>query len=105
MIAFKRILVPHDFSDTSHAAVNYGIALARAFGARLHFLYVSDRAQLQLETEFPLGLDGAVQDAVRERRSSRRASRPSSSPSLQSVPDRPRARSSDTRQTTISTSS
>jgi len=39
MIAFKRILVPHDFSDTSHAAVNYGIALARAFGARLHFLY------------------------------------------------------------------
>jgi nucleotide-binding universal stress UspA family protein len=67
MIAFKRILVPHDFSDTSHAAVNYGIALARAFGARLHFLYVSDRAQVQLETEFPLGLDGAVQDAVRER--------------------------------------
>jgi nucleotide-binding universal stress UspA family protein len=67
MIALKRILVPHDFSDTSHAAVNYGTALARAFGARLYFLHVGDRAQLELETEFPLGLDGAVQDAVRER--------------------------------------
>jgi len=67
MIALKRILVPHDFSETSHAAVNYGIALARAFGARLYFLHVGDRAQLELETEFPLGLEGAVQDAVRER--------------------------------------
>ncbi len=67
MIALKRILVPCDFSDTSAAAVRYGIALARNFGARLHFLHVGDRAQSQFESEFPIGLEDAVEDAVRER--------------------------------------
>jgi nucleotide-binding universal stress UspA family protein len=67
MIALKRLLVPHDFSDTSDAAATYGVALARKFGAALYFLHVGDRAQTELETEFPLGLEGAVQDAVRER--------------------------------------
>jgi nucleotide-binding universal stress UspA family protein len=67
MIALKRILVPCDFSDTSAAAVRYGIALARNFGARLHFLHVGDRAQSQFESEFPIGLENAVEDAVRER--------------------------------------
>lgn len=67
MIALHRILIPHDFSETSDAAVKYGIALARNFGARLHLLHVGDDARLALETEFPLGLEGAVQDAVRER--------------------------------------
>jgi nucleotide-binding universal stress UspA family protein len=67
MISLKRILVPCDFSDTSAAAVRYGIALARNFGARLHFLHVGDRAQSQFESEFPIGLENAVEDAVRER--------------------------------------
>jgi nucleotide-binding universal stress UspA family protein len=67
MIALKRILVPHDFSETSDAAVTYGIALARNFHAQLYFLNVSDQAQSDMETEFPLGLDSAVQDAARER--------------------------------------
>jgi nucleotide-binding universal stress UspA family protein len=67
MIALKRILVPCDFSDTSAAAVRYGIALARNFGARVHFLHVGDRAQSQFESEFPIGLENAVEDAVRER--------------------------------------
>jgi nucleotide-binding universal stress UspA family protein len=67
MIALKRILVPYDFSETSAAAVRYGTALARNFGARLYFLHVGDRAQTQFETEFPIGLEGAVEDAVRER--------------------------------------
>ena len=67
MIALKRILVPHDFSETSDAAVKYATALARKFGAELYFLHVGDRALADLETEFPLGLEGAVQDAVRER--------------------------------------
>jgi len=67
MFAFKRILVPCDFSDTSAAAVRYGIALARNFGARVHFLHVGDRAQSQFESEFPIGLESAVEDAVRER--------------------------------------
>jgi nucleotide-binding universal stress UspA family protein len=67
MIALKRILVPHDFSETSEAAVQYGIALARTFGAQLYFLHVGEKAQSDFETEFPLGLEGAIEDAVRER--------------------------------------
>ncbi len=67
MIVLKRILVPCDFSDTSEAAVRYAITLARTFGARLYFLHVGDRAQSQFESEFPIGLENAVEDAVRER--------------------------------------
>jgi nucleotide-binding universal stress UspA family protein len=67
MIALKKILVPHDFSDTSEAAVRYAIALAHSFGAQLHLLHVSDKARFEMATEFPLGLDGTLEDAVRER--------------------------------------
>jgi len=67
MIAVKRILVPYDFSETSAAAVKYATWLARNFGGRLYFLHVGDRAQTDFETEFPIGLEGAVEDAVRER--------------------------------------
>jgi nucleotide-binding universal stress UspA family protein len=67
MIALKRILVPHDFSDTSEAAVRYALALAQNFGAKLHLLHVSDKARFEMATEFPLGLDGTLEDAVRER--------------------------------------
>jgi nucleotide-binding universal stress UspA family protein len=51
MIALKRILVATDFSDTSEAAVKYGVALARAFGARLHVLHVAGRQDLQVMVE------------------------------------------------------
>jgi nucleotide-binding universal stress UspA family protein len=67
MIAFKRILVPSDFSDTSAAAVRYAVALARNFDARLYFLHVGDRAQSQFESEFPIGVDNTVEHAFRER--------------------------------------
>ena len=67
MITLKKILVPHDFSDTSYGAVRYAIALAHNFGAQLHLLHVSDRARFEMATEFPLGLDGTLEDAVRER--------------------------------------
>src|SRR5262245_23659263 len=67
MIALKKILVPHDFSDTSDAAVRYAIALAHNFGAQLYLLHVSDKARFEMATEFPLGLDGTLEDAVRER--------------------------------------
>jgi nucleotide-binding universal stress UspA family protein len=40
MIRLKTILVPVDFSDCSDAAVKYGYALADAFGATVHLLYV-----------------------------------------------------------------
>ena len=67
MIALKKILVPHDFSDTSEAAVRYALALAQKFGAKVHLLHVSDKARFEMATEFPLGLDGTLEDAVRER--------------------------------------
>jgi nucleotide-binding universal stress UspA family protein len=67
MIALKKILVPHDFSDTSMAAVRYAEALAHNFGAQIHLLHVSDKARFEMVTEFPLGLDGTVDDAARER--------------------------------------
>jgi universal stress protein A len=67
MIALRKILVPHDFSETSEAAVRYAIALAHNFGAQLHLLHVGDKARFEMATEFPLGLDGTLEDAVRER--------------------------------------
>ena len=67
MIALKRILVPHDFSDTSAVAVRYAVELARNFGARLYFLHVGDNAVDEFEAEFPIGLEDALIDGVRER--------------------------------------
>ena len=67
MIQLNHILVPHDFSETSAAAVSYAIALARRFNARLTFLHVGNSAQEAFESEFPIGLEEAREDAVRER--------------------------------------
>lgn len=40
MIGLKRVLVPTDFSQTSSAALQYGVELAATFGASLHVLHV-----------------------------------------------------------------
>jgi len=40
MIALKSVLVPTDFSDASEAALLYGKAFVRAFGASMHVLHV-----------------------------------------------------------------
>jgi nucleotide-binding universal stress UspA family protein len=47
-IAAKRILVPHDFSATSEAARRYAMALAKALGAALDVLHVSDKTDRSL---------------------------------------------------------
>jgi nucleotide-binding universal stress UspA family protein len=67
MISWRRILVPVDFSDTSRAAVHEAVELARTFKSTLILIHVGDRAASELETEFPLGLEGSLQDAERER--------------------------------------
>jgi nucleotide-binding universal stress UspA family protein len=59
--------VPHDFSDTSAVAVQYAVELARNFGARLYVLHVGDHAVNEFEEEFPIGLEDALADRVRER--------------------------------------
>lgn len=67
MLAWRRILVPTDFSETSEVAVREGVALARTFGANLILLYVGDGPASEASTEFPLGIDADLQDAERER--------------------------------------
>jgi nucleotide-binding universal stress UspA family protein len=39
---FRHILVPTDFSETSDAALDYGLELAARFNAQLHLLHVID---------------------------------------------------------------
>jgi nucleotide-binding universal stress UspA family protein len=67
MIALKRILVPHDFSETSAASVSFAVALAKSFGAKLDFLYVGDRDQVGLESGEPIDVDAGVAEPVRGR--------------------------------------
>ena len=66
MIALKRVLVPHDFSETSAAAVTYAVGMARSFGADVAFLYVADRPQADLEGETAVDADGQVTGGVRD---------------------------------------
>ncbi len=66
MIALNRILVPHDFSETSSAAVTYAVALAKNFGAQVAFLHVGDRTDVELEGERSVGPDGQVTEAARQ---------------------------------------
>jgi nucleotide-binding universal stress UspA family protein len=42
MVTLKKVLVATDFEDASAAALDYGRALASAFGATLHVLHVTD---------------------------------------------------------------
>lgn len=67
MIDLKRILVPIDFSETSDAALRYGVALARAFSARLHLLHVPEHPGGAAEAEYPIGLIDTMQNAAHDR--------------------------------------
>ena len=53
MFALNRILVPTNLGEPSRAAVQYGVAFARQFGAKLFLLHVLDAKDLDaaLETE------------------------------------------------------
>jgi nucleotide-binding universal stress UspA family protein len=51
VITLKRILVPTDFSETSAAAVKYGVALAHTFNAQLHLLHAEVRHDLEMMVE------------------------------------------------------
>ena len=67
MIRLERILVPTDFSDTSEAALRYGVAIARAFKAQLHLLHVPEHPGEAAETEYPIGLFENMQNAANDR--------------------------------------
>ena len=53
MFALTRILVPTNLGDPSRAALQYGVAFARRFDAKLYLLHVLDAKRLDaaLETE------------------------------------------------------
>jgi nucleotide-binding universal stress UspA family protein len=46
MMSLERILVATDFGEAAEAALNYGRALARAFGASLTVLHVADNVMM-----------------------------------------------------------
>jgi nucleotide-binding universal stress UspA family protein len=64
VILLKRILVPTDFSAASAAAVQYGVALARAFKAKLHLLHVEPRHDLEIMVERELVVEKALSTAA-----------------------------------------
>ena len=53
MIALERILVPTNLGEPSRAAVRYGVAFARQFGARLFIVHVlpAEEFEAAIETE------------------------------------------------------
>jgi nucleotide-binding universal stress UspA family protein len=53
VFALTRILVPTNLGEPSRAAIQYGVAFARQFGAKLYLLHVLDAKDLDaaLETE------------------------------------------------------
>ena len=54
MMNVKRILVPTDFSETSDAAVKYGVGLARALSAQLYLLHVTGETGVNFEADFAM---------------------------------------------------
>jgi len=53
-VQFKNILCATDFSDFSNQTVNYGVALANEFGARLIVCHVIDLSSVAIYGEFQL---------------------------------------------------
>jgi len=53
-VQFKSILCATDFSDFSNHTVNYGVALAQEFGARLVVCHVIDLSSVAIYGEFQL---------------------------------------------------
>src|SRR5262245_50810387 len=66
MIALKRILVATDFSDPADAALAYGRALTRNFGATLHVLHVADDMSARLGDTFLAVMPELVEDVAKE---------------------------------------
>jgi len=67
MIVLKNVLVATDFSAASDAALMYGRALARRFGATLHLLHVADNPFLRPTIADPYALASATDRLLHER--------------------------------------
>jgi nucleotide-binding universal stress UspA family protein len=67
MIVLKNVLVATDFGAASDAALTYGRALAKRFGARLHLLHASENDFLRASVTDPHVLKTAVARQLEER--------------------------------------
>ena len=69
MILLNSVLVATDFGDTSQTALTYGRNLARAFGAKLHVLHVTEPLLVGAAEFYPQGLDDRedVEEASKKR--------------------------------------
>lgn len=67
MIVLKNVLVATDFEAASEAALVYGRALARTFGASLHLIHVAENQFLRASTTDPAVLNAAQQRSLAER--------------------------------------
>lgn len=65
MTAFKRILVPHDFSDDAAAALDWAIELAAQLGAELHLLHAY-RLPLEMFSPYGVPIPDSVMPEIRE---------------------------------------
>jgi nucleotide-binding universal stress UspA family protein len=89
MIDLKNVLVATDFGPASDAALTYGRALAKQFGARLHLLHAAEnnflRAQMTdphvLKTAVLRQLEGRLTAEDRVERSARAVMETADSPS------------------------
>jgi universal stress protein A len=66
MILLNSVLVATDFSDASGAALVYGSNLARAFGANLHVLHVTEDTMATAAANFYPDTFGGLQRQVEE---------------------------------------
>ncbi len=60
MIALTRVLVPTNLGEPSKAAVTYGVAFARQFGARLFVLRVLPREEYETAVEAQRVIDAEI---------------------------------------------
>jgi nucleotide-binding universal stress UspA family protein len=67
-VQFKNILCATDFSDFSNHTVNYGVALAREFDARLTICHVIDLSSVAIYGEFQLDPIGQQNRIVEDAR-------------------------------------
>jgi nucleotide-binding universal stress UspA family protein len=67
MIHLKNILIATDFGEASDAALTYGRALARTFGADVHLLHVMDNTFLRPIPTDPLAMKAAAYKQMGDR--------------------------------------
>ena len=67
MILLKNVLVATDFGEAADAALTYGRALARTFGADLHVLHVMDNVFLRAIASDPAALRATARTRLHDR--------------------------------------